>query len=166
MLKIQNLTVFFVILSLFLNVSANGQTKKNDIPVKDLPAEVLATLNGYAEALSAETLEKCAEAFIKVAGGSLVNDSGENLRPTIMQFSLKKDFSNFKFYAMPLEITRVNKKQTNGDGYGASAIKGTAYKIWLKKKAGVNGMPAPVSIVVPEGHPTIKTPKVVGIGSL
>jgi hypothetical protein len=83
-----------------------------------------------------------------------------------MQFSLKKDHSNFKFYAVPLQITRVNKGFSNSDGFGASALKGAVYKIWIAKKAGVSGMPAPISILVPENHATINSPKVVNIGSL
>jgi hypothetical protein len=63
-------------------------------------------------------------------------------------------------------ITRVNASASNGQGFGASAIKGKVYKIWIAKKEGAAGMPAPISIMVPEGHATIKTPKVVVIGSL
>ena len=146
--------------------TAFAQSRKNDIPVSKLPPEVLRVLETYVKILQSETLEKCAERFVEVAGGSLVREDAKSLHPDVMPFSLKKDFSNLKFYALPLVITRVNKGFSNGDGWGASAIRGVVYKIWIAKKKGGAGMPAPISIMVPEGHPTIKTPKVIGIGSL
>lgn len=161
-----SLTLIACVLFVFVATFAGAQTKANDIPIKDIPAEVLQVLNRYAEILSSESLEKCAETFIEIAGGSLVNETGKKLGRTVPEFSLKKDYNDFKHYANPLEITRVNKTFSNGQGYGESAIKGYVYKIWIDKKKGVNGMPAPISILVPEGHATIKTPKVVGIGSL
>jgi hypothetical protein len=160
--------LFFVLifcLVIFATGSLSAQSRKNDIPVNQVPENVLQILQDYAKVLSAETLEKCAESFVQIAGGGLVNESGSKLRQDVPQFSLKKDYNNFKFYAQPLQITRVNKSWSNGDGYGGSAIKGWVYKIWIDKKKGVNGMPAPVSIMVPEEHPSIKTPKVIGIGS-
>lgn len=167
---IRKLSFAAVFLGLFCGIigilPVSAQSRKNDIPVQQVPKEVLETLEAYAKALSAETIEKCAEAFIAIAGGGLVNETGDKLRTDVPQFSLKKDHSNFKFYAFPLQITRVNRSVSNGDGYGPSAIKGTVYKIWIGKKPGTAGMPAPISIMVPDGHPTIKTPRVIGIGSL
>jgi hypothetical protein len=78
---------------------------------------------------------------------------------------LKKDHDGIKFYKQPVAVTRVNKTYSAGQGFGASAIKGQVYKIWIAKKDGVAGLPAPVSIMIPEGHATITTPKVVNIGS-
>ncbi len=157
-----------VALSVFLSIVTDvaAQSRKNDIPASQVPETVIQVLQDYGKALSAETLEKCAESFLPIAGGGLVNEEGSKLRQDVPEFSLKKDYSNFKFYAQPLLITRVNKRWSNGDGYGVSAIKGWVYKIWIDKKKGVNGMPAPISIMVPEAHPTIKLPKVIGIGSL
>lgn len=160
-------SVSVIIIAFLLALSpVSGQSKKNDIPVNEVPAAVIEVLNSYAAVLGSESLEKCAEAFKGIAGGSLVNETGDNLRANVMQFSLKKDYSNFKFYAVPLQITRVNKGFSNSDGFGASALKGTVYKIWIAKKAGTSGMPAPISILVPENHTTIKSPKIVNIGSL
>jgi hypothetical protein len=143
-----------------------AQSKRDDIPVAKLPKEVRAVLDKYVAALNAPTLDSCATLFLPIAGGGLVNEDGTALGRDLLDFSLKKDFNNIKFYTQSAKITRVNVRFSNGDGYGASAIKGKVYKIWLGKKPGVAGMPAPVSIMVPEGHETIKTPKVIGIGSL
>lgn len=167
-MKNKNLFIACVlILCAFLfATSLSAQSRRNDIPARDLPQEVLQTLNDYAKILSKDSLEKAAEEFISVAGGGLVTPSGDKIDMDVPRFSLKKDFSNFKFYANPLKITRVNKGFSNGDGYGESAIRGTVYKIWIDKKKGSAGMPAPISILVPENHKWIKTPKVIGIGSL
>jgi len=166
MKKFLSVVLIFVMIFGLISFEASAQSKKDDIPVSQLPAEVLQVLNEYATVLGSETLEKCAEAFFAIAGGSLVNPEGSALDIDLPRFSLKKDFYNFKFYAMPLEITRVNKRHSNGDGYGESAIAGWVYKIWIAKKKGTAGLPAPISIMVPENHQTIKTPKVIGIGSL
>lgn len=144
----------------------SAQPKRDDIPVSKMPQEVKAVLDEYVKALNAPTLDSCAVLFLSIAGGGLVSPEGTALDSDLKQFSLKKDYQNIKFYVQPAKITRVNVRYCNGDGYGASAIKGKVYKIWLAKKKGVAGLPAPVSVMVPEGHPTIKTPKVIGIGSL
>jgi hypothetical protein len=143
-----------------------AQSKKNDIPVSQLPSNVKNVLNKYVQILGSGTLDQVANNFASIAGGGLVNEQGNQLRSSVKPYSLKKDWQNIKFYAYPVQITRVNKSHTNGTGYGASALKGTVYKIWIAKKNGQAGMPAPISIIVPEGHPTIKSPKVIGIGSL
>lgn len=145
---------------------AFAQSKANDIPVSDLPSPVKQILVKYVEILNSETLDDCASKFTTIAGGNLVNPAGSALRSSVKPYSLKKDFQNIKFYKQPIVITRVNKSYSNSNGYGASALKGTVYKIWIAKKDGQQGLPAPISIIVPDGHPTIKAPKVVTIGSL
>jgi len=93
-----------------------------------------------------------------------VNEAGDALRSNVKPYSLKKDHSNVRFYANPVRITRVNRNPNLvTSGFGQSAIRGTVYKIWIAKASGSAGMPAPISIIVPEGG---GTPKVVGIGSL
>lgn len=149
--------------------TTQAQSRKNDIPASQLPASVKTVLETYIKILgSSPDIESCAKAFTAIAGGSLVNEDAENisLRDDTKRYALKKDFENVKFYAQPLVITRVNLGYSNGSGYGASAIKGKVYKIWIGKKDGTAGLPAPISILVPEDHASIKDPKVVGIGSL
>lgn len=157
---------FIAVLLLVSGVSLYAQSKRNDIPVAKLPKEVKAVLDQYVLALNAPDLDSCAVLFLPIAGGGLVNEDGTALGRDLLDFSLKKDYNNIKFYQQPAKITRVNVRKSSGDGYGASAIAGKIYKVWIAKKKGVSGMPAPVSIMVPEGHETIKTPKVIGIGSL
>ncbi len=147
-----------------------AQSKTYDIPVGDLPNDVKKVLNEYVDMLrSSQNIDDLATNFTKIAGGGLVNESTTNitLRSDIKQFSLKKDFDGIKFYTNPLVITRVNSNPSaSTQGYGESAISGRVYKIWIGKADGQPGMPAPISILVPQNHNIITSPKVVGIGSL
>ena len=148
-------------------ITASAQSRANDIPTSKLPEEVKAVLEQYVTILrTSADIDQCAEKFLEVAGGGLVNENASGLRQDVPQFSLKKDFNNVKFYADPIKITRVNVSTSNGDGYGWSAIKGKKYKIWIEKANKANGMPAPITILVPDGHESIRLPKVVNIGSL
>ena len=132
-----------------------------------VPADVQRALSDYLQILrTCATLEDCAQRFTPIAGGGLVNEDGRSLRQTVPPYSLKKDHQNVRFYADPPQITRVDVRQGQSDGYGASALRGTHYKIWIAKAAGQPGMPAPISIMVPEGHAFVQGPRIVGIGSL
>jgi hypothetical protein len=159
-----------IILSILLLCAygfSSAQSKAGDIPVAQLPAEVKQILDEYINILStSKTAAECEQRLTAIAGGGLVNEDGNSLRSTVPPYSMKKDYDNCKFYSNPVVVTRVNKSNSNGSGFGASAIKGTVYKIWIGKKDPKNGLPAPISIMVPNGHATIKTPKVIGIGSL
>ncbi len=142
---------------------ANAQQK--DIPVSELPKEVKEIVDEYVNILStSKDLDECAERFIKIAGGGLVNQTGTSLRSSVKPYSLKKDFTNIKSVKIPVVITRVAKTKTGQAGYGASAIAGDWYKVYIEKIDG-GGRPAPVHVVVPKNHPTIKSPKVIQIGS-
>lgn len=151
---------------LMLALPASAQSARDNIDPADTPKAVLKVLDQYISTLrTSESLDECAESFVKIAGGSLVSEDGKTLRSTVKPFSLKKDHGNIKFYADPTEITRVAKLRPSTSGFGPSAIRGPQYKIWIGKKDGAAGMPAPVTILVPEGHKTIKQPKVIRIGS-
>ncbi len=168
----QVIIVFFVLLLGSYGLQAQDQLIRDlkalgkSMP-KTVPKPVREILVEYVNILrTSKDLDECAERFTAIAGGTLVNEDGQSLRNTVAPFSLKKDFNNVQHYANPIRITRVDVTNTNGTGYGESAIRGKHYKIWIDKINKSTGMPAPISIVVPQGHPTIKTPKVVGIGSL
>lgn len=161
-----------IFLSTFLWCFGNieAQSTRDDIPKEQIPKSVLTVLESYIQIIkTSPTLEEAGSQFTKIAGGGLVNESVTNitLRTSILPFSLKKDYGNIKFYADPIEITRVNlSPNVSKQGFGESAIQGRVYKIWIGKKTGVAGMPAPISILLPEGHASIVDPKVVNIGSL
>ena len=115
---------------------------------------------------TSRSVDECASRLVAIAGGGLVNEDGRSLRQTVPRFSLKKDFNNVRFYAQPTKITRVKVRRSNGEGYGASAIRGQRYTIYIAKAPGQAGMPSPISIMVPEAHAFVRGPRVVGIGSL
>jgi hypothetical protein len=142
-------------------ISLNAWNKADDIAVADLPADVKAIVESYAKILKdSKSVEEAATAFGEIAGGTLVNDNGSVSNNT-KQFGLKKDFNNFKHYAYPLQITRVNKTVSNGEGYGAKKIAGARYTVWIAKNDPAKGMPAPVTIIAPASG----APKVVNVGS-
>lgn len=138
--------------------------QQKDIPVSQLPEEVKQVLNEYLNILSTSAdIDEAADRFLAIAGGGLVNPEGTALRSSVKPYSLKKDFDNIGFYKVPAEISRVAKTQTGQSGYGESALAGDWYKVYIAKKNG--GQPAPVHIVFPKNHPTIKSPKVIQGGS-
>ncbi len=129
--------------------------------------EVRQALDQYLRVLrQSRSLDECASAFIGLAGGSLVDESGTRLRQDVPDMSLKKDYNDVRRYADPAIVTRVDVTDGATEGYGATQIRGRMYKIWIAKAQGEAGMPAPISILIPAGHPTIQGPKIVGIGSL
>lgn len=157
-----------IIILLFSLTTLKAQSRKYDLPIEDLPEGVENVLKEYLSILKdSEDLDVCAKAFVKIAGGGLVNEKGLTLRRDVKPFSLKKDYNNIKFYASPFQISRINSNPNPiTSGFGESAIRGRVFKIWIKKAAGQAGYPAPISILDPEGHPTIQSPKIIRIGSL
>jgi hypothetical protein len=138
---------------------------QSDKAVNQLPVGVNIVLEEYINILrTSKDLDECAIKFLTIAGGTLVNPEGTMLRNSVKPYSLKKDFENIHFYMSPVKIVRVVKIQTKQAGYGKSALAGDWYKIYIAKKDG--SQPAPIHIVDPIGHPFIKTPKVIQVGSL
>lgn len=164
MLKNKLTAILLISLACSFQIFAQ-QDAKGDIPINSLPTEVKSVLEKYVEILrTSSNLDDAAAKVVELAGGTLVNEDG-SLRNTIKPFSLKKDFNNVKHYLNPITITRVNLSSTSGAGYGKTAVKGKVYKVWIAKDDPAKGMPAPTSIIVPEGHPTINSPKLINIGS-
>ena len=147
-----------ILLSTFALTAWN---KADDIPVGDLPADVKAVVETYTKILKdSASVEDAATAFAAIAGGTLVNENGSVANNT-KQFGLKKDFNNFKHYAYPIQITRVNKTVSNGEGYGSKKIAGARYTVWIAKNDPAKGLPAPLTIIAPSGGAA----KVVNVGS-
>ena len=140
-----------------------GHAERKDINPSELPADVMDVLKQYCTVLSTSPdIETCAKKLAPIAGGHLLDSQGKISRD-VFEFSLKKDFQNIKFYQVPPVITRIQRETDDYDGYESTLIQGTRYKIWIAKKEGVAGMPAPVPII----KPAKGSPKVVSnIGSL
>ncbi len=148
-----------VIISLLLPLNA----ARKEITASELPPDVLDVLNRYCSILSTSPdLETCAEGLAAISGGHLVNSQGSISRD-VFEFSLKKDFQNIRFYRVPPVITRIVMETDSYDGYGPTLIQGTRFKIWIAKKQGTPGLPAPIPIIKPaKGEPKV----VSNIGSL
>lgn len=138
-----------------------------DVTPQNLHPDVRWVLEYYAAILrQSRDLDTCAERFLAVAGGGLVNEDGRSLRSTVKPYSLKNDFERIRRYADPTIVKRVAKLRPTTSGFGASAIHGDPYKIWIDRAEGEPGRPAVLTILVPHGHPTVRSPKVVRMGSL
>jgi hypothetical protein len=141
-------------------------TYGQEITQKEVPKQVIDLLNQYLDILSkSKSLDECAKNVFPISGGGLLNQALTEIASNIKPYSLKKDFDNVKFYQVPAKITRVLLKKGKYDGFGPTLIEGDIYKIWIAKKEGVAGMPAPIPIIVPTKSPD-KPKLVTSIGSL
>jgi hypothetical protein len=161
-LPLRTVTLGIMIISFSTALTAQRQ----DIAVKEVPKHVVAVLNEYLKILNSNPdLDKCAEKIVPIFAGHLLAQSGDRVSDDVIQFSLKKDHQNVKFYKIPAVITRVQLQKNGYDGYGPTLVEGDIYKIWIAKKNGVAGMPAPIPVIVPKDSPG--TPKIIStIGSL
>ncbi|MBP7735017.1 MAG: hypothetical protein KA369_03500 [Spirochaetes bacterium] len=138
--------------------AGSTRARQTDIPVDQVPADVIEVLNRYLRILSTSTsLDACAMEVAKISGGHMLSQSGAISRD-VLPYSLKKDYENVKFYKVPAVITRVAYSEDDYDGFGPTLIQGARYKIWIAKKDGVAGLPAPIPIIKPkDGKPKIVT---------
>jgi hypothetical protein len=150
-------------MALLLFWAGSTNAKQTDIPREQVPKDVIAVLNKYLKILSTSpSLEACAPEVAKISAGHMLSQSG-SISQDVLPYSLKKDYENVKFYKVPAVITRVVFIEDDYDGYGPTLIQGSRYKIWIAKKDGVAGLPAPIPIIKPKkGAPKIVTT----IGSL
>jgi len=153
----------FVTAALFLMLIGNLFSQTKDISESKLPDDVKEVLNEYIKILqNATDLNDAASKVKSIFAGHLLNSEGE-VDKDVYYFSLKKDYNNAKFYQYPVEITRISRTMNDYDGFQETLFEGTRYKIWIAKKDGVAGLPAPVPII----KPSKGAPKVVSvIGSL
>jgi hypothetical protein len=155
--------VIAILLFASLILSGPMSAAQKDIPLDQVPNDVVQVLNQYLQILSTSaSLDDCARKLVKIAGGHLVSKNG-TVPGDVKDYSLKKDYQNVKFYKVPAVITRVVFVQDDYDGYGPTLIQGSRYKIWIAKKDGVAGLPAPIPLIKPKSG----APKIVStIGSL
>ncbi len=153
----------FVFIAAFIMLGGSLFSQTKDISESKLPDDVKEVLNEYIKILqNATDLDDAASKVKKIFAGHLLNSEGE-VDKDVYYFSLKKDFNNAKFYQYPVDITRISRTKNDYDGFQETLFEGTRYKIWIAKKDGVAGVPAPVPII----KPSKGSPKVVSvIGSL
>lgn len=143
---------FFV----FLLGTVLMQAQTTPAPIKQVATQYIKILR------TSPDIDACATAFISIAGGNLVNETGTALRSSTKHYGLTKDFDHIDQYTEPLQIVRV-ETQASSSGYGASALQGTKYTLWIAKKT---GEAAPIVVLQPQNHPQIHSPKIVEIGAL
>jgi hypothetical protein len=140
--------------------------QRQELKEQDIPRPVIEVLNRYLVTLTEyPDLEECARKLVPIFAGHLIAQSGGRVADDVLRYSLKKDHDNVKFYRIPAVITRVQLNKNGYDGFGPTLVEGDIYKIWIAKKEGVAGLPAPIPVIVPKDNPS--APKIVSnIGSL
>lgn len=161
-MKFNKLFIIVASLFIFIIIFSSSALQSSDIAISELPQEISNIVGQYLFILqNSATLEEAASKLQNILGGGLLNTQGKISQDTL-SFSLKKDFQNAKLYQYPIKITRVVKILNDYDGYQQTYIEGTGYKVWISKKDGVAGMPAPVRVLKPKDG---SGAKIIGIGS-
>jgi len=155
-----------IITAIALTIGAASNTiKAQDVPLDQFDKRGIEVLNKFMDALNANAADEnaAAVAAIPYIHKSEYDNTGTALKKDRMDFSFKKAWQNAKFYEAPIKVTRVQKQNLTGIGFQATAQLGVAYKVWVGKKAGVAGLPAPLNIFFPADG---TDPKVYYYGSL
>jgi len=145
--------ILFFVTAIIQEVEAGSIYKRNAQKLMDR----------FVSVLQHNSFEKSAKKVVPLMHRSLLNSSGRKLDDDTYRYQFKKAHTNAKNYRYPVKVTRVQKLRTTGVGYGKTYQKGIEYKLWIAKKKGVRGMPAPLVLFFPNGS-TI--PKLTYVGSL
>ena len=158
--KIQK-TAFGVLFTLVFCFSQNANAQNMDVSKFDARGAVC--LQNFVNSLLEPDFDAAATKAMEQIHRSDFTKDGAGLKSDRMQFSFKKAWQNVKFYQNPIKITRVQKTNLSGIGFQQTAQQGTSYKVWIGKKKGVSGMPAPIYVFFPNDG---SEPKVHDYGSL
>ncbi len=142
------------------SASPSGQPDQGQ-PVE--PMEIRDLLNGVMNALLIADEDQSATAVLAYVHKSLKDRTGTALTADVRQFSFKKAHQNARFYALPVQVTRVRENNGTSIGFGETAEMGRTEDHFLAKKEGEVGLPAPMTVFIPtSGGP----PKIAYLGSL
>ena len=148
-----------LIICMIFPVSQAAFAAPKELEPSALPRDVVETLNAYLTVLSSSaSVDEAGNTLLTrgLIGGHLLSTDGTKASSDALQFSLKKDFENVKFYTVPAVITRIILETDSYDGFKKTLFEGARYKIWINKKPGVAGMPAPVPVIKPKsGKPRV-----------
>jgi hypothetical protein len=155
------LLILFVCAGVLIQSPSTAQ----DIKVEDFDKAGIDVLNTFMKAIMDNQGDEiaAARAALPVIHKSEYDDAGSCLKKDRLDYSFKKAWQNAKFYKTPVVITRVQKQNLTAIGFGATAEKGTAYKVWIAKNDGVAGLPAPLNVFFPADG---SAPKIYYYGSL
>jgi hypothetical protein len=138
---------------------------KQDEPVDSFDKSAIEAVNNFMTALNSNASDEmaAAKAALPFIHKSEYDKSGTTLKQDRLDYSFKKAWQNAKFYQTPVKITRIQKQSITAIGFGATAQKGTCYKVFIAKKEGGAGLPAPLNVFIPEDG---SGPKIYYYGSL
>jgi len=138
-----------------------SQAQTGDDPREaDVPALLAATLSVLQQNRDEEA---AAAAIVPYLHKSLLDSTGARLTTDVRSFSFKKAHGAAGLYAVPVTITRVRPSAVTAIGHGPTGEQGRSVDYFVAKRAGVAGMPAPVTVFFPVGG---GPPKVAYLGSL
>lgn len=115
----------------------------------DVDPRAVQLLNALMRGLATADPGESARALLPFVHKSLKNAAGDGLSRDLLQFGHKKAHANARHYAVPVQVTRVRTTSTTGIGFGDTAEAGRVDDYFIAKRAGVNGMPAPVKVFFP-----------------
>jgi hypothetical protein len=116
-------------------------------------------MNALTIADEAERLQ----AILPIVHDSLKTKDKKDLFSSVKQFSYKRAVNMIKLYKNPVELGDVHKGSVSTIGFKETAETGRRDKYFVKKKEGINGLPAPIHVFIPEGG---GAPKIYDFGSL
>ncbi len=128
-----------------------------DIDISQFDQRGVVCLQNFVNSLLETDFNVAAQKAMQQIHKSDFAKDGNSLKQDRLNFSFKKAWQNAKFYANPIKITRVQKTSLSAIGFKETAQAGTSYKVWIGKKQGVNGMPAPIYVFFPSdgGEPKL-----------
>ncbi len=153
--------ILLACMGIFSQFSATAQ----DIPLKQFDKRGIAVIDSFMTALMnhQDNEMAAASAALPFIHRSEYDNTGTNLKRDRLDFSFKKAWQNAKFYKWYVQPTMVQKQNLTAIGFGETAEAGTAYKVWIAKKDGVGGLPAPLNVFFPADG---SEPKLYYYGSL
>jgi hypothetical protein len=134
-------------LSLWLLAACGGAP-----PAPPPDPRVVALLDGLLDALARDDTA----AAVPLLHANLLTEDGTALDPQVARYAWKKAAANAPLYVRPPVIVSTRDE---GEAPGA----GRQVRYFLEKKPAVEGMPAPVTVVWPDGG---GPPKVLYFGGL
>lgn len=122
-----------------------------EIKLKDFDKRGIELIDSFMNVLLQNPSDEmvAAKAAMPYIHRSEYNNQGNQLMQDRLNFSFKKAWQNAKFYAWPVVVTRIQQQNLSQVGFGETAEAGTGFKIWISKKEGVSGMPAPLNVFFP-----------------
>lgn len=120
-------------------------------------------VNDFMNALTIADEAERLQAILPLVHDSLKSNDKKDLFSNVKQFSYKRAVNMIKLYKLPVELGDVHKGTVSTVGFKETAERGRRDKYFVKKKDGVNGLPAPIHVFIPENG---GAPKIFDFGSL